>query len=97
MADRDYTWDDEDTYWRTNYRNRPYAASGDYERFRPGYRFGFDSASKYRDRNWNDVEPELQRNWNGYADRGESTWEQIKDAVKDAWDRVTGRRPVAHR
>ena len=97
MADRDFTWDDEDTYWRTNYRNRPYGASGDYERYRPGYRFGFDSASQYRGRNWDDVEPELQKKWSTYEHRGESTWEQIKDAVRDAWNRVTGKHPVSTR
>lgn len=97
MADRVFTWDDEDAYWRTNYRTRPYASSGDYEHFQPGYRFGFDSASRYRGRDWNDVEPELERDWDSYEDRGESTWEQIKDAVRDAWSRVTGRHPVGTR
>lgn len=97
MADRDFTWDDEDAYWRTNYRTRPYGASGDYERFRPGYRFGFDSAARYRGREWNDVEPDLASDWETYEDRGESTWEQVKDAVRDAWNRITGKHPVGSR
>ena len=97
MADRDFTWNDEDTYWRSNYRNRPYGSSGDYDRFQPGYRFGFESASRYRGRDWNDVEPELRSSWDNYEYRGNSTWEQIKDAARDAWDRVTGNHPVCSR
>jgi hypothetical protein len=97
MADRDFTWDEEDAYWRTKYRDRPYAASGDYEDFSPGYRFGFESASRYRGRDWDDIEPELASDWDAYEHRNESTWQQIKSAVRDAWDRVTGRRPVGTR
>ena len=98
MADRDFgRWDDEDAYWRTNYRDRPYGSSGDYERFQPGYRFGFESASRYHGREWNDIEPELASSWGKYEHRGESTWEQVKGAVRDAWDRVTGKRPVSTR
>jgi hypothetical protein len=97
MADRNkpLTWDDEDTYWRSNYRTRPYASgSSEYDRYRPGYRYGYDSASRYEGRQWNDIEPQLSRDWNSYEHRGTSTWEQVKDAVRDAWDRVTGNRGV---
>src|SRR5262245_32154535 len=92
-------WNDEDTYWRSNFKGRPYASSGnrDYTFYQPGYRYGFDSARRFRDRDWNDVEPELSRNWNSYEHRGQSTWEQMKEAVRDAWDRVTGHRTVGAR
>ena len=98
MADPMINWDDEDKYWRTNYATRPYASgSTDYDRFRGGYRYGFESASRYKGRNWNDVEADLSRNWNTYEHRGTSTWEQIKDAVRDGWDRMMGRHPVGTR
>ena len=101
MADRNdkLRWEDEDSYWRTNYRTRPYASSGsqDYEYYRPGYRYGYESANRYQGRDWNDVESDLSRSWNAYEHRGQSTWEQIKDAVRDAWDRVTGRHTVGTR
>ena len=88
-------WEDEDRYWRTNYRNRPYASSNnDYEFYRPAYQYGYEGASRYRGREWNDVESDLSRSWNSYEHRGTSTWEQMKDAVRDAWDRVTGHRTV---
>ena len=92
-------WNDEDSYWRSNFRSRPYASSTgrDYEFFQPGYRYGYESASRYQGRNWNEVEADLSRDWNSYEYRGTSTWEQIKDAVRDGWDRVMGRHPVGTR
>jgi|SRR4051812_14874049 hypothetical protein len=93
MQDRNkpLDWQDEDTYWQTNYRTRPYASdSADYSGWRGGYRYGYESANRYTGRSWDEVEPELSRGWNAYEHRGTSTWEQIKGAVRDAWDRVTG-------
>ena len=90
-------WDDEDTYWRDNYKTRPYGGSSNYDTLRPGYRYGYESAHQYEGRNWNDVESDLSRSWNSYDHRGTSTWEQVKMAVRDAWDRVTGNRPVGTR
>jgi hypothetical protein len=89
MAD---PWDDEDVYWRNNYSTRPYAAGRDYETLRPGYRYGYESASRYTGRNWTDVEKDLERDWNSYPHRSTSAWQQVKDAARDAWDRVTGRK-----
>jgi hypothetical protein len=92
-------WSDEDAYWRQNYRTRPYASSAgrDYDYYQPGYRYGFESASRYPNRSWNEVESDLRREWDTFQYRGTSTWEQMKDAVRDAWDRVTGHRPVGVR
>jgi hypothetical protein len=89
-------WDDEDRYWRANYRTRPYASSAghDYDLYQPGYRYGYDAANRYQNRNWNDVESDLERDWDTYQYRGTSTWQQVKAAVRDAWDRVTGNRPA---
>lgn len=86
-------WTTEERFWRDNYSSRPYAGQNrDFDEFRPGYRYGFESASRHRGRNWDEVEPELRAGWDRYEHRGEnrSTWEQIKDSVRDAWDRVTG-------
>ena len=88
MAD---LWDDEDRYWRENYSSRPYAGGTTYDLVRPGYRYGYESAQRYRGRSWADVETDLERDWDNYQHRGTSTWQQIKAAARDAWDRVTGR------
>jgi hypothetical protein len=100
MAERSdrFDWNDEDTYWRSNYNTRPYVtADEDYDYYRPGYRYGYESATRYRGRQWDDVESELSRSWDSYEHRGTTTWEQMKHAVRDAWDRVTGKHPVSTR
>jgi hypothetical protein len=87
------SWTDEETYWRENYKTRPYAGQGqNYESFGPAYRFGYDAYERYPDKSWDDVESDLGRDWDSYENRGQSTWQQMKNAVKDAWDRVTGNR-----
>jgi hypothetical protein len=90
-------WNTEDAYWRSSYRTRPYAGSNDYSYYQPGYRYGYEAASKYEGREWSDVEPELERNWDTYEYRGQSTWEHMKAAIRDAWDRVTGHHHVSSR
>jgi hypothetical protein len=90
-------WDEEDLYWKSNYSSRPYASGSSYDAYRPGYRYGYESAHRYKGRNWNDVENDLSSSWNSYEHRGTSTWAQVKDAVRDAWDRVTGKHPVGSR
>lgn len=80
-----------DSYWRTNFGSRPYAQSDrGYDYYQPAYRSGFESAHRYRGRQWNEVETDLRGGWDTYEHRGQSTWDNIKDAVRDAWDRVTG-------
>lgn len=94
-----FGWNEENKYWREHFSTRPYASSGgrDYDYFLPGYRYGYEAAGRYHDREWADVEPDLSRGWTSYEHRGNSTWEHVKDAVKDAWDRVTNRHPVGAR
>src|SRR5215203_1700755 len=86
-------WTRDRPWWENNYSNRPYSSAdrtfNDYE---PGYRFGYQSANKYRGRQWNDVENNLRTDWQSYEGRGNSAWENVKDSVRDAWDRVTGNR-----
>jgi hypothetical protein len=92
-------WDAEDAYWKTNFRNRPYVTdqNREYDYYRPGYQYGFESANRYQGREWDDVENDLERGWDRYEHRAESTWQQMKNAIRDAWDRVTGRTPASTR
>ncbi|HEV7366781.1 MAG TPA: hypothetical protein VGN76_13115 [Gemmatimonadales bacterium] len=88
-------WETEDNYWYENFTGRPYALGPDYyDRFRPAFRYGFDSAQHHMGRNWDQAEPDLRQGWESYQHRGSSPplWEEIKDAVRDAWDRVVGAR-----
>lgn len=69
-------------------------ASGDtrYEDYEPAYRYGATIARdvEYRDRPWDEVEPEVQRHWETTSPSGTDTWERFKAAVRHGWDRVTG-------
>ncbi len=90
------SWETEDNYWHENFTSRPYSLGPDYyERYRPGYRYGFEAAQSHMGRNWDEAEADLQQGWESYQHRGETptAWEEIKDAVRDAWDRVVGSRP----
>ena len=87
-------WETEENYWFENFSSRPYALGPDYyDRFRPAYRYGYESAQHHLGRNWHEAESDLRQGWESYPHRGEaaSTWDEIKDAVRDAWDRVVGR------
>jgi hypothetical protein len=90
-------WETEDNYWAENFSSRPYALGPDYyDRFRPAYRYGFESARHDLGRSWDEAETDLRNGWDRYQDQSgtPSTWDEIKDAVRDAWDRVTGARVV---
>lgn len=87
-------WDVEDRYWADNFSTRPYAVGNEdyYERFRPAYRYGFESAAHHVGRTFDEAEPDLRTGWDRYEHRGQhqSAWDDVKDAVRDAWNRVTG-------
>jgi len=86
-------WSTEEQYWRDTFASRPYArADRGFDYYRPGYRYGFESAQQFRGKQWNEVESDLRGGWDRYEHRGQSTWENVKDAVRDAWDRVLRRR-----
>jgi hypothetical protein len=85
-------WTTEERYWRDNFASRPYVRTDrGFDYYRPGYRYGFESAQRFRGKQWNDVESDLRTGFDRYEQRGQSKWEDVKDAVRDAWNRVTGR------
>jgi hypothetical protein len=86
-------WETEDNYWFENFSGRPYALGPDfYDRFRPAFRYGFESVQHHLGRSWEEAEPDLRRGWDSYEHRGPNPplWEEIRDAVRDAWARVAG-------
>jgi hypothetical protein len=64
-----------------------YGTTYPYDQYRPAYRYGYDLASdpRYRNRTWEDVEPEAQRYWD---ERQPGAWDRFKDAIQHAWDEV---------
>jgi len=79
----------DDTYrnhWNDNYSS----LGGSYDDYAPAYRYGSDMRrdATYRNRAWDDVEPDLRTDWEA-RHPGESTWEKFKAAVRHGWDRIT--------
>jgi hypothetical protein len=71
--------------WRTNYGNQ----GGTYEDYAVAYRYGYEVSSdpRYRGRDWNSVQYDLQRDW---ETRQPGTWDRMKNPVRYAWDKATG-------
>jgi uncharacterized protein (TIGR02271 family) len=85
--------DDDDSYYRNHWTNT-YGTSGDtYNDYQPAYRYGNEmrSSSKYKGRNWDDVESDLRSDWDTRypSAGGVSTWDKMKAAVRHGWDRMT--------
>lgn len=78
----------EDAYWRDNYSTRPYASGSSYDDYGPAYRYGVDAYSRYPDRSYDELEPELGRDWNSARGSSSLEWEKAKHATRDAWHRV---------
>ena len=79
----------EDTYWRENYRGRPYVESSRrYEEYQPAYRYGWESYRRYPGQRFDDVEEDLERDWEHAKGSSKLTWDKAKHATKDAWHRV---------
>ena len=79
----------EDAYWRDNYSSRPYASGGSYDEYQPAYRYGMDAYTKYPDRSFDEVEPELSRDWPNARGRSSLEWDKAKHATRDAWHRLS--------
>ena len=79
----------EDTYWRQNYKTRPYASSStNYDEYAPAYRYGWESRSRYAGKNFDEIEPDLRKSWAASRGTCRLDWDKARPAVRDAWDRI---------
>ncbi|MFP3566920.1 hypothetical protein [Paraburkholderia sp. SIMBA_030] len=80
--------------FRSHYDEEYATDDSRYEDYVPAYRYGaaIGRDARYRDRPWDDVEPEARRHWESTSP--ESTWERFKLAVRHGWERVTGHHHV---
>jgi hypothetical protein len=80
--------------FRGHYDNEYAAANARYEDYVPAYRYGAEIGhdERYRDRPWDEIEPEARRHWESTSP--DSTWERFKLAVRHGWERVTGHHHV---
>ncbi|SMG58519.1 hypothetical protein [Paraburkholderia susongensis] len=80
--------------FRAHYDEQYASGNERYEDYVPAYRYGAEIGNDvhFRDRPWEEVEPEARRHWENTAP--ESTWERFKLAVRHGWERVTGHHHV---
>ena len=79
----------EDAYWKDNYSQRPYAERGTaYDTYRPAYQYGWEARGRYPDRQFDDVEADLERDWQKTQGKTSLPWTKAKPATRDAWDRI---------
>ena len=80
---------DHETYFRENFRSRPYVVAGKpYEEYQPAYRYGIDARERYQNRTWDQVEADIERGWDKAKGVSKMAWQEAKAAVKDAWHHV---------
>lgn len=81
--------DEDDLYFRTHWEKTFSYSGGTYQEFDPAYRYGESMAGNpgYRDKPWDEVEPELRGDWE--SRQAQSSWEKFKDAVRAGWERVS--------
>jgi hypothetical protein len=79
----------EETYWRTEFKNRPYVDTAmTYEDYGPAYRYGWENYNKRPSEPFNRVESDLERGWDRARGKSRLSWERAKHATRDAWDRL---------
>lgn len=79
----------EDSYWKDNYRTRPYVTGGAaYDDYAPAYRHGVEAHTRYPNRPFDEIESDLGRDWGTTRGNSPLEWENAKHASRDAWTRV---------
>ena len=82
----------EEAYWRENYTNRPYVASGaGFDDYAPAYRYGIDAYQRNPDRTFEDSEDEMSSDWDRAKGSSRLSWDQARWASRDSWQRVSDR------
>lgn len=84
-------WEDASPRYRSRWQER-YGTNGRrWEDDEYGYRYGWEMRNRqeYRDRPWNEVEPEFRQDWQSrHPDR---PWDKVGDSIREAWEDITDR------
>jgi hypothetical protein len=81
---------DDDNYYRTHYESSPNRlADRGYEHVRPAYQLGHVESRNpdYANRNWNEVESDLQRGWNADASKQYGDWSTVRPYASEGFNR----------
>lgn len=81
----------EEAYWREQHAKQPYAdKSRSYDDYAPAYRTGYEGASKYTGRSYDEIEDDLALDYEKARAGAGVPWDTARPAVKAAWDKVSG-------
>jgi hypothetical protein len=73
----------EEEFWRSQHKG------GEWNDFGPAYRYGWESRTRMRDRNWDDrLENEMREGWEKVKGTSRLTWDKARTATRNAWDRT---------
>ena len=81
---------DDDNYYRNHYESSPNRlADRGYEHVRPAYQIGHVASRNpdYANRNWNEVESDLQRGWNADASKQYGDWSTVRPYASEGFNR----------
>lgn len=81
----------EDEYWRGSWQDRSYIEGGyTYDQdYGPAYRYGVDAFTRYPDRRYDELEPDLSAGWADARSDSRLEWDRARHATRDAWQRVS--------
>jgi hypothetical protein len=95
-------WTDVSPRMRERWQTR-YGTSGSrWEDVEPHYRYGWEMSqdTRFKDRNWDDVEMDLRRDYPTWGQRSgyqwrDTDWDLHREHARDAWDEIRGTRRAA--
>ena len=70
-------------------RGRGASGGAAFEEAEPNYRMGFDAVhdERYRDRDFDAVEPDLRRDWEARRTGSSDRWEDLREEIREGWER----------
>ncbi|EXD52666.1 hypothetical protein [Acinetobacter baumannii] len=86
-------WQEEDNYWRENYKKMPYYTENkklEYDRdYRAAYRLGYENrVDNNAEINFSEVESKLKTKWEQVKGSSRLQWEEAKFAVEDGLKKI---------
>jgi len=79
----------EDAYWRANYSRQPYVdASSAFATYQAAYRTGYEGRVRYPEKNFEEVEADLQSAYQRSKGSATLGWDKARAAARDAWNRI---------
>jgi hypothetical protein len=79
----------EDAFWQAHYADEPYYVKGrSYADYAPAYRTGYEGRARFADREFDEVEGDLQTIYEQGKGNSALDWRSARPATRAAWDRI---------